>query len=112
MLRRSARISGVVDLRSVTDPHVPSAMPGGDELLRLADSLVRRASESEIDVAVEAVVGVLGPEATGAAITVVGTFQMMNRTLDATGVASPVEQHSILTEMGLDRTTFGGGRFA
>ena len=106
MLRASiAATSQTVDLRSITDRSVDPLLPGGSGLLALADAVLLGTPPAAA--ARDGVIAALGPEGLVDAAGVIGTFEMMNRIADATGM--PVGRGSLertadlRRELGLDR---------
>ena len=100
MLRASAEQSGrPVDLLAVGDPSVDAGVGGGLELVAFVDALVGRSRQ--LDPARAALLDAVGPEVTSAVARTVGNFEMMNRLLDATGVAVPASMGDIASELGL-----------
>lgn len=101
MLRASARRTGVeVDLRGVTHDDVDPRLPHGRELLAFADALLAGAG---IDAARDRLVAASGPEAAERAAGVAGTFQMMNRVLDATGCPTGAHGDRVAELLGVTR---------
>ena len=106
MLRASAAATDqTVDLSAVTDRSRDPVIAGGAELLRLVDATLT--ARHDLAPAQQAVLAALGPEALVDAAGVVGTFEMMNRIADGTGMpvgkAALARTEDLRTEMGLDR---------
>ena len=106
MLRASSEAtSQTVDLRSTTDRTVDPILGGGAALLNLVDATL--IGGTSLAAARDAVVRELGSEALVDAAGVVGTFEMMNRIADGTGM--PVGKGALLRtadlrdQLGLDR---------
>ena len=106
MLRASAAATDqTVDLRSVTDRGVDPVISGGAELLRFVDATLT--ARNDLADAHQAVLRALGPDALVDAAGVVGTFEMMNRIADGTGMpvgkGALARTEDLRAEMGLDR---------
>ncbi len=100
MLRASAEHTGrPVDLRAVGDPGTDALVGGGLELVAFVDALVGRSRS--LDQARTEAAAALGPDGASAIARTVGNFEMMNRLLDATGVAVPVSMGEIAPDLGL-----------
>jgi len=101
MLRASATSTGrQADLRALVDPMRPSLLPAGSELLAFTDAAVLRDAD-EMPVARQALLEVAGPAAVVRAAAVAGNFEMMNRLLDAIGVAVRGPSLALADELGL-----------
>ena len=101
MLRASAaRTNRSVDLRAALDPMVDSRLPAGPELLAFTDATVLRDAE-EMPIARQALLDTAGPDAVVRAAAVAGNFEMMNRLLDAVGVAVTHQGAALAAELGL-----------
>lgn len=86
MLRASVEATGrLVDLRGVTDRRVDPLLEGGTALLDLVDATVAGDEAARL-VAAATVAASLGDDALRDAAGVIGTFSMMNRIADATGM--------------------------
>ncbi len=93
MLRESAISFGYdLDLATVGDPAIPTAIPGGNALLDLVDVALGKSDKPLLD-AQQAIINTLGPEALVDAAAVLGNFEMMNRVAEGTGI--PIPQQSI-----------------
>lgn len=87
MLRESSRRSGVdIALGSVFDSAIDPGLPLGPELLRFVDAAVLR-DYRELPAARAALSALTGTDFVREAAGVIANFEMMNRILDATGVA-------------------------
>lgn len=75
-------------------------LPNGGALLAFADAAVLR-DDDEIGPARQALLDRAGPEAVVRAAAVAGNFEMMNRLLDAVGVAVGGRQAALADELGL-----------
>ena len=85
MLRASVEETGRrVDLRAITDRAVEPLLEGGRALLDLVDATL--SGDDAGRAAAAAAVGELGDGALVDAAGVIGTFSMMNRIADATGM--------------------------
>ena len=101
MLRASVKaVGGRVDLAAVADPMLNPLLPAAHELRCLVDAIVLRDSD-ERDVAIEALVDLVGPEGTVRAAAVAGNFEMMNRLLEGTGVGPSAKSAEIAPELGI-----------
>jgi len=106
MLRASAAATDQpIDLRAVTDRSIDPGISGGSELLRLVDAAL--VASHELEAARQAVVATLGPEALVDAAGVIGTFEMMNRIADGTGMpvgrGALARTEDLRQELDLDR---------
>ncbi len=101
MLRASSeRTARAADLEAIVDPLRDSLLPNGAALLAFADAAVLRDGE-EIGPARQALLDRAGPDAVVRAAAVAGNFEMMNRLLDAVGVAVGGRQVALADELGL-----------
>ena len=106
MLRASSQAGGgEVELRGVVDPTLNVGVPGALEIVALVDALV---SGEPLDAARTALAESIGPSAASVAGSVVATFQMMNRNLDAIGASTPRPDSDLINRLGLDPSSFGG----
>ncbi len=101
MLRASGEKTGrPSDLTAIVDPVRDSLLPAGGELLAFADAAVLRDGD-EMPVARRKLLDAAGPAAVVRAAAVAGNFEMMNRLLDAVGVAVRGGQLRLADELGL-----------
>ena len=101
MLRASGQSTDRAnDLRAVVDPMRDPLVPAGPELLAFTDAAVLRDDE-ELPLARQALLDRAGPAAVVRAAAVAGNFEMMNRLLDAVGVAVNRRQADLAAELGL-----------
>jgi len=101
MLRASAHATGQqVDLRAITgragDPQIAS----GIQLLGFVTSLIE-GDDSDLAVARDVLLEHAGADAVVRTAAVAGNFQMMNRLIDATGVAIGASMRTIAADLGL-----------
>ncbi len=86
MLRASIEMIGAeIDIRAITDPSVDSLVDGGALLLEFVDA-VAAGDEGARGPAAAALASGLGDAALVDAAGAIGTFAMMNRIADATGM--------------------------
>ena len=101
MLRASSdRTDRPADIGSVVDPVRDPLVPAGREILAFTDAAVLRDGE-EMPAARQALLDAAGADAVVRAAAVAGNFEMMNRLLDATGVAVPTRFEPLADELGL-----------
>jgi len=110
MLSWSATTTGrTIDLRAVADPTRDPGLPGGRELLALAEAAVTGEHVLE---ARERLLAALGPAATVDAAAVAGNFEMMNRIADGTGMpvgkAARRDRAFVIEALDLDRLDHTG----
>ena len=106
MLRASAQVTSIaLDARAITDPTVDPLVPAGRALLAFVDAVLGDDTGSrELR---ENVLQRVGPTGLVDTAGVIGTFEMMNRIADATGM--PVGKGTLKrtaawrTQLGLDR---------
>ena len=86
MLRGSATSTNrQVELAAITDPSIDPQLAGGPALLALVDATLIGGG-LDLDTARSAVLSEVGPSGLVDAAGVIGTFEMMNRIADATGM--------------------------
>jgi AhpD family alkylhydroperoxidase len=85
----ATRAGFTVDPAAIVDPEVDSGIPGGRELIALAQSAVRTKPDSAM---VGRVASVLGEEAAAIAAEVASAFMMTNRIVEATGQPALTKQ--------------------
>ena len=86
MLRESALAYGYdFNLAAIAEPSIPLGVPGGNALLRFADS-VAGVSTADLADTQRDIIEELGPEALVDAASVYGNFAMMNRIAEGTGI--------------------------
>lgn len=112
MLSWSANTTGTpVNLEAVTDPEADPLIPGGTELVRFVDAVLRRPAARAV--AADAVVDRLGAGALVGAASVIANFQMMNRVADGTGMpvgrGSRIRNAELIARLGLDRFDHSDG---
>ena len=101
MLRASSiKTERPADLVAVVDPMRDPLLPAGSELLAFTDAAILGDHE-EMPPARRALLTAAGPDAVVRAAAVAGNFQMMNRLLDAVGVAVPAGRVPLADELGL-----------
>lgn len=105
MLSWSARETGrAVDPGAIVDPSIDPLLPGGRELIALAQAVSQAGSDAG---PLEAVASEIGLEAAVDAAAVAANFQIMNRVVDATGL--PIgsrrreDNAELITRLQLDR---------
>jgi hypothetical protein len=102
MLRVSGRQTDrPIDLRAVIDPACGSGLDAGHLLLAFAEAAVSRDHQAITDTRA-ALLEAVGEAATVRAAAVTGTFEMMNRLLDAVGVRLRGHGLRLAEELGLD----------
>lgn len=85
-LRESAIATEIdIELRAITDPAIPSLLPGGSGLIEFATATVLR-DPDRIATARHRLDETLGTVAVVDAAATIGNFEMMNRIADATGM--------------------------
>ena len=101
MLRWSVQSTGAdLDLTGIADPMVDPLIPAGPHLLALADAVVLR-DEHERDAAMDALLPIVQTAGAVRAAAVIGTFEMMNRNLDAMGIGPSEAMAGIAPDLGL-----------
>lgn len=103
MLRASVEaMGGKVDVRAITDPSVDPLVEGGLALIGFVDAVLG-GQETARAISAETIRSTLGPGGLVDAAGVIGTFSMMNRIADATGM--PVGRGAIERTEDLRRLT-------
>lgn len=101
MLRWSVSTTDTrLDLAGIADPMVDPLVPAGRPLLALTDAIVLR-DPDERDAALDQLVPLVGVTGAVRAAAVVGTFEMMNRNLDAMGIGPSEASAAIAPELGI-----------
>lgn len=100
MLRASAHHTGrPVDLASIVHTDRDSLIPSGRELLAFVTALL--AGERDLSAERDRLIDVAGALGAVRAAAVAGTFQMMNRLVDATGVPIGASLRAIAADLEL-----------
>ena len=103
MLRASVEAMGArVDVRAITDSSVDPLVEGGTALVGFVDAVLA-GDDLARSITAEAIRSTLGPAGLVDAAGVIGTFSMMNRIADATGI--PVGRGAIERTEDLRRRT-------
>jgi hypothetical protein len=101
MLRASAHQTGrQVELSAIVHPDRDSVLPAGRQLLEFVTALIL-GSDDDLSEARGRLVASVGDGGVVRTAAVAGTFQMMNRLVDATGVPIGATMKLIADDLGL-----------